>query len=44
MNKWLVVNYDNLNLCAQDPGKDIDIYIESTERALAEVWKGDVPL
>ena len=43
-NWWMVVNEDNVDLCTQDPGKDVDIYIESTVRALAEVWKGDVPL
>ncbi len=43
-NWWMVVNDDNVDLCTQDPGKDVDIYINSTVRALAEVWKGDVPL
>lgn len=43
-NWWLVVNEDSVDLCTQDPGKNVDIYIESTVRALAEVWKGDVPL
>jgi DNA-binding HxlR family transcriptional regulator len=43
-NWWMVVNEDNVDLCTQDPGKDVDIYIESTVRALAEVWKGDVQL
>jgi DNA-binding HxlR family transcriptional regulator len=43
-NWWMVVNEDNVDLCTQDPGKDVDIYIESTVRALAEVWKGDVEL
>jgi DNA-binding HxlR family transcriptional regulator len=41
---WLVVNDDNVDLCTQDPGKDVDIYISSTVRALAEVWRGDVAL
>jgi DNA-binding HxlR family transcriptional regulator len=43
-NWWMVVNDDNVDLCTQDPGRDVDIYINSTVRALAEVWKGDVSL
>ncbi|MGI9307922.1 MAG: winged helix-turn-helix transcriptional regulator [Gammaproteobacteria bacterium] len=41
---WLVVYDDQVDLCTQDPGKDVDIYISSTVRVLAEVWKGDVGL
>jgi DNA-binding HxlR family transcriptional regulator len=41
---WLVVNDGEVDLCTQDPGKDVDIYISSSVRGLAEVWKGDVPL
>lgn len=43
-NWWMVVYDDSVDLCTQDPGKDIDIYINSTVRALAEVWRGDVSL
>jgi len=38
---WLVVYDDQVDLCTQDPGKEVDIYISSTVRTLAEVWKGD---
>jgi DNA-binding HxlR family transcriptional regulator len=43
-NWWLVVYDDTVDLCTQDPGKDVDIYISSTVRALAGVWRGDVDL
>lgn len=43
-NWWLVVYDDEVDLCTRDPGKDVDIYISSTVRALAEVWRGDVTL
>jgi len=43
-NWWMVVYDDTVDLCTQNPGKDIDIYINSTLRALAEVWRGDVSL
>jgi len=41
---WLVVYDDEVDLCTRDPGKDVDIYISATVRALAEVWRGDVGL
>jgi len=43
-NWWLVVYDDEIDLCTRDPGKEVDIYINSTVRALAEVWRGDVNL
>jgi len=41
---WLVVNDDEVDLCTRDPGKDIDLYVSSSVRSLAEVWRGDVGL
>jgi len=41
---WLVVRDDEVDLCTRDPGQDVDIYISSTVRTLAEVWRGDVAL
>lgn len=43
-NWWLVVYDDEVDLCTRDPGKEVDLYISSTVRTLAEVWKGDVGL
>ena len=40
----LVVYDDKVDLCTRDPGKDVDLYIRSTVRALAEVWRGDAEL
>ncbi len=41
---WLVVNGDTVDLCTDDPGKDVDLYIKSTLPALAEVWMGDMDI
>ncbi len=41
---WLVVAGDVVDLCTEDPGKDVDIYINSSVRTMAEVWKGDLEL
>jgi DNA-binding HxlR family transcriptional regulator len=43
-NWWLVVYDDAVDLCTQDPGKDVDIYINSSVRSLAGIWRGDITL
>ena len=39
---WLVVEGDVVDLCTEDPGKDVDLYINSSVRTVVEVWEGDV--
>jgi len=42
---WWVVAYDDkVDLCTEDPGKEVDLYISSTVRTLVEIWEGDVEL
>jgi DNA-binding HxlR family transcriptional regulator len=41
---WLVVARDDIDLCTEDPGKDIDFYIASDVRTMVEVWLGDMDL
>ena len=41
---WLVACGENVDLCSEDPGKEVDLYINSTVRDLANVWRGDVPM
>ena len=41
---WLVVNKEGVDLCTEDPGREVDLYISTQVRHLAEVWRGDVPL
>ena len=41
---WLVVSPDDVDLCTEDPGKDIDLYLSSDLRSMVEVWLGDVDL
>jgi DNA-binding HxlR family transcriptional regulator len=38
---WLVVEQGAANLCRDDPGEDLTLIVESTVRALTEVWTGD---
>ncbi len=38
---WLVVENRCADLCRDDPGRDVTVLVESTLRALTEVWTGD---
>lgn len=38
---WLVVENRTADLCRDDPGHDVSVIVESTVRALTEVWTGD---
>ncbi len=38
---WLIVAGDDVDLCTEDPGKDVDLYIASDVRTMVEVWLGD---
>lgn len=38
---WLVVENGSADLCRDDPGHELDVIVESTVRALTEVWTGD---
>ena len=39
---WLLVDGDVVDLCNEDPGKEVDLYVSSSVRTLVEVWEGDV--
>ncbi len=41
---WLVVRDGKVDLCTENPGLDVDLYISSSLRVLVEVWEGDVPI
>lgn len=41
---WLVIEGDDVDLCTEDPGKDVDLYVTTKLRTLVEVWQGDTPL
>ena len=38
---WLVVEKGSADLCRDDPGHELDVVVESTVRALTDVWTGD---
>ncbi|MCP4383319.1 MAG: helix-turn-helix transcriptional regulator, partial [Hyphomicrobiales bacterium] len=40
-NWWLVADGDEIDLCTEDPGKDVDLFLVSDVRSMVEVWQGD---
>ena len=38
---WLVVENRTVDLCRDDPGHEVTVVVESTVRALTEIWTGD---
>ncbi len=38
---WLVVENESADLCRDDPGHEVTVVVESSVRALTEIWTGD---
>ena len=38
---WLVMENGEIDLCRDDPGHDVSVVVQSTVRALTEIWTGD---
>lgn len=41
---WLLVEGEDVDLCTEDPGKDVDLFLNSSVRTLVEVWEGDLDI
>lgn len=39
---WLLVNGNSVDVCVQDPGRDVDIYFGTDLRTMIQVWMGDL--
>jgi len=39
---WVIANGDAIDLCVDDPGHDVDVYLTATLANLIAVWLGDV--
>ena len=37
---WMVVEDDKVDLCTNDPGKDVDVYFTTTVKTMVDVWMG----
>ncbi|MBR9885175.1 MAG: transcriptional regulator [Oceanospirillales bacterium] len=40
-NWWLLVNGCNVDVCLEDPGKDVDVYLTTDLRTMIGCWMGD---
>lgn len=38
---WLLVKGDNVNICLEDPGKDVNVYFTTDLRTMVSCWMGD---
>ena len=43
-NWWLIVTNSEVDVCTENPGKDVDLYINTTLRNLVEIWEGDIEI
>jgi DNA-binding HxlR family transcriptional regulator len=41
---WIVICDDEVDLCTQNPGKEVDLYINTTVRTMVEAWEGDIKI
>lgn len=38
---WIVARGDDVDLCVNDPGRDVDVWFTSSVQALAGIWMGE---
>jgi DNA-binding HxlR family transcriptional regulator len=43
-NWWLVVRNGEVDLCTENPDKDVDLYLSTTLINLVQIWEGDVDI
>lgn len=41
-NWWMVVTGSEVDICVNDPGREVDIYFTTSVRTMADVWMGDI--
>ena len=41
---WLICQGGEVDLCYEDPGKDVDCYVTGSSRDMIGIWMGDIPL
>lgn len=41
---WVKIEGAEVDLCLEDPGFDVDVYLTTDLRTMTEVWMGDLPL
>src|SRR5262245_52195962 len=41
---WLVVDQGQVDLCLEDPGYEVDVWLVSSLRLMTQIWMGDISL
>ncbi|GAB4229371.1 MAG: helix-turn-helix domain-containing protein [Kiloniellaceae bacterium] len=41
---WLVFEGEDVDICVQDPGHEVDLWVQASLKALVEIWLGHLPL
>lgn len=41
---WMVAREGEVDLCTENPGREVDLYINTSVRTLVEIWHGDIKL
>lgn len=41
---WLVIRDGEVDLCTEDPGLNVDLYLRSDLRSMVEIWNGDLDI
>jgi DNA-binding HxlR family transcriptional regulator len=41
---WVIIGEDDVDLCYENPGKDVDCYITASAREMIKIWMGDIAL
>ena len=41
---WMVACDGEVDLCTENPGREVDLYINTSVRTLVEIWHGDIRL
>ena len=41
---WMLVSGEDVDLCTENPGKDVDLYINASVLELVKVWRGDLDI
>jgi DNA-binding HxlR family transcriptional regulator len=40
-NWWIMARGNDVDICVNDPGKDVDVYFTTTVKTMADIWMGD---
>ncbi len=41
---WLIICDGKVDLCTENPGKNVDVYVNTALRSLVEIWQGKIEI